>query len=179
MPEIEIRPGITDELNILLGMDHSYQTDYVWQMDRSVRDASVTVSFHEIRLPRPVQVDYPNNPRSMANDWGLNPSILTARMSGSISGYIRIIENYLPNTAWVTDMAVVRPLRGQGIASGLVLAAQEWAANRGMRRMIIEMQSKNYPAVHMAMKLGYEFSGYQDHFYANGDIALFFTRYLR
>jgi hypothetical protein len=41
------------------------------------------------------------------------------------------------------------------------------------------MQSKNYPAVHMAMKLGYEFSGYQDHFYANGDIALFFTRYLR
>jgi ribosomal protein S18 acetylase RimI-like enzyme len=45
--------------------------------------------------------------------------------------------------------------------------------------MILEMQSKNIPAVHLAMRLGYEFCGYNDHYYSNQDIALFFAQFLR
>jgi hypothetical protein len=31
----------------------------------------------------------------------------------------------------------------------------------------------------MALKIGYEFGGYQDQYYTNQDTALFFNRFLR
>jgi RimJ/RimL family protein N-acetyltransferase len=41
------------------------------------------------------------------------------------------------------------------------------------------MQSKNHPAIQLAHKLGFEFCGYNDHYFSNQDIALFFSRPLR
>jgi hypothetical protein len=38
------------------------------------------------------------------------------------------------------------------------------------------MQSKNYPAMMLAQKHGYEFCGYNDRYYPNQDIALVFGR---
>ena len=38
------------------------------------------------------------------------------------------------------------------------------------------MQSKNYPAIHLALNQGYAFCGYNDHYYSTQDIALFFVR---
>jgi RimJ/RimL family protein N-acetyltransferase len=60
-----------------------------------------------------------------------------------------------------------------------VLAAQDWASQRNLLRMILETQSKNYAAIHLAMKLGYEFCGYNDQYYASRDIVLFFARFLK
>jgi hypothetical protein len=59
----------------------------------------------------------------------------------------------------------------------LILAAQEWAMQHNLRRLNIPLQSKNYPALRMILKMGYEFGGYQDHYFSNRDIALFFTRF--
>jgi ribosomal protein S18 acetylase RimI-like enzyme len=41
--------------------------------------------------------------------------------------------------------------------------------------MFLDMQSKNYPAIRLAQKMGFVFSGYSDHYYPNQDIALFFS----
>jgi RimJ/RimL family protein N-acetyltransferase len=43
----------------------------------------------------------------------------------------------------------------------------------------MEMHSKNMAAVRLAMKMGFEFCGYNDQYYANQDIALFFSALLR
>jgi ribosomal protein S18 acetylase RimI-like enzyme len=59
------------------------------------------------------------------------------------------------------------------------MAAEDWAKNRGNTRVLVEMQSKNTPAIHMVLQLGYQFCGYNDHYYANQDIAIFFAQYLR
>jgi ribosomal protein S18 acetylase RimI-like enzyme len=69
--------------------------------------------------------------------------------------------------------------RRKGVGSTLLAAAQDWAANRSHRRMILEMQSKNLPAVRLAQKFGYEFSGYNDHYYINQDVALFFAKAIK
>jgi ribosomal protein S18 acetylase RimI-like enzyme len=45
--------------------------------------------------------------------------------------------------------------------------------------MVLEMQPKNYPAIQLAQKLGFDFCGYNDRYYANRDIALFFAKGLR
>jgi ribosomal protein S18 acetylase RimI-like enzyme len=44
--------------------------------------------------------------------------------------------------------------------------------------MFLEMQAKNLPAIRLAQGHGYEFCGYNDHYYLTQDVALFFARAL-
>jgi ribosomal protein S18 acetylase RimI-like enzyme len=179
MPEIVIQPATAADWQNLIEIDNSYSTSYVWQMDRTLDEGQVTINFREVRLPRSVNVEYPRSPQRMSEEWAKPAMILKACLDSVMIGYIRVDEGLSPSTAWVTDLAVHPDVRRQGMASGLILAAQDWAMQRNLRRMIVEMQSKNFPAISMVLKLGYEFSGYQDQYYANQDIALFFTRFLR
>jgi ribosomal protein S18 acetylase RimI-like enzyme len=105
--------------------------------------------------------------------------ILVALLNGVPVAYERLKEEFEPCTLWVKDLAVRKEVRRQGIASVLLLAAQDWASQRNLKRVIVEIQSKNASAIKLVNKLGYEFCGYQDHYFANQDIALFFMRYLR
>jgi RimJ/RimL family protein N-acetyltransferase len=179
MPQIEIKPASNTELTFFMGLDHSYQTDYVWQMDRALDEGHMTIQFREIRLPRPVKVEYPYSQNQLSTLWSRQPVVLAAFLNGNPVGYVHLDEDRLPETGWIYGLAVDREERRKGIASGLILAGQEWALERNLRRLNIAMQSKNHPAVRMALKMGYEFCGYQDHYYSNRDIALFFTRFLR
>jgi RimJ/RimL family protein N-acetyltransferase len=41
------------------------------------------------------------------------------------------------------------------------------------------VQSKNVPAIRLAQKSGFEFCGYNDQYYLNKDVALFFAKVLK
>jgi len=77
-----------------------------------------------------------------------------------------------------TKLAVDRIIRRNGIGSALVLAAQDWCGKKGIHRLTLEMQPKNYPAIQFAYKLGFEFSGYNDQYYRDQEIAIFFSSYI-
>jgi RimJ/RimL family protein N-acetyltransferase len=81
--------------------------------------------------------------------------------------------------AWVSDLAVAPEHRRQGAASSLLTAMQDWALERGVRRLVLEMQSKNQAYIRLAQKFGYEFCGYNDQYYLTQDVALFFGRALK
>ena len=179
MPKIEIRPAVLDDLTKVGVMEHDYKTSYVWQMDVLTDEGQAGVSFREVRLPRPVKVEYPRPPEHVKLDWPERISVLVGIYESEPAGYIVISERIAPTTAWITDLVVDPELRRQGIGSALVLATQDWACQRRLRRVILEMQSKNIPAIHLAKKLGYEFCGYNDHYYENQDIAVFFGLFLR
>lgn len=179
MPEIEIRPAVSTDIPKLIALEHYYQSTHVWQMDRRMEDGQATTSFREVRLPRQVRVEYPNPPAWLLTGWKNVAGLLVACFSGEPVGYVALTEQLSPGTAWVRDLVVSEKMRRKGIGSALLLASHDWAAQRGYRRVLLEMQSKNFPAIRMSLRLGYEFSGYNDHYYANQDIALFFVRYLR
>jgi len=179
MPRIEVRPTTTEDIDAFINLRHDYMTSHVWQMDRILDDGQVNIKFREMRLPRAVEVYYPNYYQLKNNDWLEKGDTLTALHSGKVVGYIKITEQPKSSTAWITDVVVDDKMRRMGIGSALVIAAQEWAVERNLRWLIIEMQLKNYPGIKMASKLGFEFSGYSDHYYPNQDIALFFAKYLR
>jgi ribosomal-protein-alanine N-acetyltransferase len=80
---------------------------------------------------------------------------------------------------YINDLAVNVAHRRQGVGSTLLQAAQDWASGRSHRRVILEMQSKNLPVIRLAQKFGYEFCGYNDHYYLNQDVALFFGKALK
>ena len=179
MPEIEIRPASSTDIPELVSLDHNYTTDYVWQMEvQQTQDGLVGVQFREVRLPRSVRVEYPRRPQHLMDDWHNRSGLLVAIMQGERVGYIGLSLGLAPLTAWACDLVVKRRVRRQGIGSALVIAACEWGEVHQCRNLILEMQPKNYPAIKMARKLGFEMCGYNDRYYANHDIGLFFAKSL-
>jgi len=179
MPEVQIRPAVSTDLSALTAMDHSCQTDYVWQVDIQREDGQVVVNFRQIRLPRTVSVEYPRPPAALTESWNRRSGLLVAVSEGQVAGYVRLTDAILPRVAWITDLVVAPRLRRKGIGSTLVLASHSWALDRLLDRVLFEMPSKNNPAIQLAQKLGYEFCGYNDQYYSSQDVALFFGRSLR
>jgi len=179
MPKIDIRPAVAEDIPLLAELDHHYTSDYVWQLDVRAEEGQVNVSFRQTRLPRSVRVEYPRSPHALVEEWEKRAVILVALLESEVVGYISLDQNQAPVTNWITDLVVIRRMRRQGIGSGLILAAQDWARQTNNYRMVLEMQPKNYPCICLAQKLGFEFCGYNDHYYANHDIALFFAKAVR
>ena len=172
MPQIEIRPAKSDDIQALINLEHSYVSGYVWQMEHQRDEHKISVVFRQVKLPRSVQVMYPRGFQALANDWSKRDGVLVASMDAEIVGYACLMNNIAPKTTWVTDLVVRRRLRRQGIGTALVLASQDWAMQKQNRRIILEMQPKNHPAISMAQKMGFNLCGYNDHYYINQDIAL-------
>lgn len=160
----------------MTGINHSYHTDYVWQMEINLVEHEVNIRFREVRLPRSMQVDYPRKPEMLMDDMQKRTGVLVAESDNQTVGYIALEGGVTPGLVSVRDMAVLGRLRRRGIGQALVRAAQSWAQRNQADRLMLEMQSKNYPAISMANKLAYEFCGYNDRYYANQDIALFFAK---
>ena len=76
-------------------------------------------------------------------------------------------------------MAVDRAPRRQGVGRALMRHARTWARDHGLQTILVEATTKNYPALCFYQKLGFQFCGFNDHYYTNQDIALFFVQMLR
>lgn len=176
MPEIEIRPATAQDIPALVGLDHHYTSEWVWQMDVQPDEGLVQVNFRTVHLPRSVKVEYPRSPYALSNDWISRDGLLVALLQGELVAYASLMLNLAPQTSWITDLVVKRSLRRQGIASALLFAAHSWADQHASRRLVLEMQPKNWAAINLAQKFGFEFCGYNDRYYANNDIGLFFAK---
>jgi ribosomal protein S18 acetylase RimI-like enzyme len=178
MTPFNIRPAYSTDIPKLISLDHNYATGHVWQMTIDLTEIQTQVSFRETRLPREVHVNYPRSPRNLIDDWTKRDLILLAEEGDLVRGYICVRLDLAPASAWVEDLAVDRVFRRKGIGNALVLAAQDWCGKKGIHRITLEMQPKNYPAIQFASKLGFEFSGYNDQYYRDQEIALFFSTYI-
>ena len=179
MPSFDIRPAVATDLPRLMGIDHSCLSDYVWQLELRRENAQLSANFREVRLPRSVLVAYPRNPFSLAEEWQRRDVMLVAVAEEIPIGYICGTEEHTASIAWVTDIVVTQDKRRQGAASALLTAVQDWALGRSVKRLVLEMQSKNQPCIRLAQKFGYDFCGYNDQYYPTQDVALFFGRALK
>jgi GNAT superfamily N-acetyltransferase len=192
MPEIEIRPVVASDIPALIALDHNYYSDHVWQLEissgknadplevlSSASERVHTASFRQVRLPRQVLVEYPYPHETLADDWKARSGLLAALLEGSPIGYASLMLNIAPLTTWVTDLVVSFPLRRQGIGKALVMASLEWADQMESQNLVLEMQTRNYPAIQLAYKLGFELCGYNDRHYPDHQIGIFFGKSLR
>ena len=175
---LTIRPGIATDLLRLMELDHSCSSAYVWQLDFQKENEQVVSKFRKVRLPREVRVPYPRRVDTLADLWNRQPGFVAVLSSNPV-GYIPMLEQVSAGMVWITDVIVAPSARRRGIGSALIRTAQDWATERGAQRIILEMQSKNYPAICMAQALGYDFCGYNDQYYATQDVTLFFGRALK
>ena len=176
--QIEIRPTVATDLSRLMGMNHSCSSEYVWQVDLRREPGQVSVNLREVRLPRPVTVPYPRNPFALADEWQYKSAMLTAAEPEPV-GYLCLNAQTAAEVVWVTDLAVAPEHRKNGMGFALLKAAEAWALERNSRMLFFETVAKNHPAIRLAQKFGFEFCGYNDYYYANRDVALFFGRALK
>lgn len=182
-----VRPAELEDLEACLSLDHSYHTGHVWQMEVQDGTALTTVSFRAVRLPRPAHVHYPRNRKALLTGWHSRDCFLVAVANDGeqrskthpIVGYLTMSAYDWHQTGWVADMVIAPRYRRQGIATQLLQAGKEWARKHNLRRLTTEMQTKNHPAMCFLEKAGFTFCGYNDHYYANQDIALFYSLDLR
>ena len=178
MSNINIRPSVATDMPSLMGLDHTCSSDYVWQLDLRKENGQVLAGFREVRLPRPINVSYPRDPFALADDWQNRSIVLSASDENGLVGYASVLEHSRSTTVWVTDLVVGIDSRRKGVGSALLNAVQDWASSRSARDIFMEMPSKSYPAIRLALKFGFEFCGYNDHYYVSKDVALFFGRSL-
>ena len=179
MPEIQLRPTVATDLSRLMGFDHTTTSEAVWQLELRRDTGQINASFREVRLPRTISVSYPHDPYALADDWIRKSMMYTAFIGQDPVGYISLLERGTASVVWITDLVVHIESRRKGVGSTLLTAAQEWAGPRAHRRIIMELQSKNLPAIRLAQKFGYEFCGYNDQYYLTQDVALFFAKVLK
>jgi ribosomal protein S18 acetylase RimI-like enzyme len=178
-----VRPAELEDLESCLNLDHSYPTAHVWQMDVQEASGGTTVTFRTVRLPRPVTVKYPRRREEMLGAWHRRDCFLVAEAgdgdrsvrSRHIVGYLTMDAYEWHKTGWVADLVIAPEHRRKGIATQLLQAGKGWAREAGLRRLTVETQTKNYPAVCLLERLAFSFCGYNDRYYANQDIALFFS----
>lgn len=172
---VVVRPAELADLNACCEIDGSYVTDYVWQMQIRERDNSIEVKFDTVRLPRQMKVPYPRSPDELFTNWQRDGCFFVAVSDEQVVGFIDAFPRAGDNLLWVCNLVVEKSARRQGVATALLEAARREAMERGQRRLMLELQTKNNPALCFATKHGFAFCGYNDRYFANGDIALFFA----
>ena len=179
MAEILVRPAVSPDIEILAKFDHSARTSKVWQMNQNAGENEIKTGFNETDLPREMRIQYPHSPELLLNHWKDYSIVLVGCVDNAPVGYISLTTLSAPEMVWVKDLVINENWRRRGIATTLLQAATDWAKARKYYRMTLEMSSKNHPAICLAKKMGFEFSGFNDNYFMNNDLALFFARYFR
>ncbi len=76
-------------------------------------------------------------------------AVLVAAAAGQIAGVVTVAEREHFTgqiDAYVGELAVRRGLERRGVASALMAAAEQWAAQRGLRFITLETGAANGPA---------------------------------
>jgi ribosomal protein S18 acetylase RimI-like enzyme len=99
-------------------------------------------------------------------------------------GVVDVKRENWREAGFVWNIAVDRACRGQGIGYGLMKRVIEWGQCEGLRAIILETQTNNWPACRFYQRFGFQISGIDDHYYTNRDVekkdvALFWTYELR
>ncbi len=166
------------DYDICLTLDHSASTDFVWQMVKEELDGALQVAFRPARLPRSMKVLYPRAGDVLIQSWQQHAAFLVTQWGPDVVGYLNLREEPAQEAAWVADLVIDRGFRMRGLGTALLRAARQWAVERRLRRLIVETQTKNYPAIRFLQKRGLVLAGYNDLYYPNQDIAVFFGQTL-
>ncbi len=163
------------------------------------------IEFNPSRLPRPLAIANPLNDQQLLTEWKKTDHLLIAESlpansSGlpeeteasealpllasdpairpDILGYMGLAVDSSRHVAWITTGAVQIDYRRQGVGTRLLNEARAWADRYRLRSIMVELQTKNYPAINFYQKKGFFFCGYNNAYYSDREIAIFFGKRL-
>ena len=176
---MQICPAELADIHVCYQLIKSYTTDYVWQMQARADGRTMEVRFDTVRLPRSMRVEYARSPDELIGHWQQDDCFLVIRnIEDDVAGFLDAQSRPWQELLWVSNLVIDQRYRRKGLGTKLLDAASRWAVEHNLSQLTLEFQSKNYPAISFALKHGFHFCGYNERYYPNGDIALFFSRHI-
>jgi GNAT superfamily N-acetyltransferase len=183
VPTFVIRDGVEDDFQACIQIDHSYETEYVWQVQMHHEDYrdEWNITLKVERLPRFIEIEYPADISRLRLTAPDNHCFLVAanRENTQIFGYLAMIHDRAHHFGQILDVVVTRPYRRFQIGTRLLNVARRWAKERYLTRILIQTQTKNFPAINFCQQSGFSFCGFNDRYFPNQDIAIFFSQSMR
>lgn len=175
---MHIRKAQPADLEACLKLDHSVLTDHAWRMEEQEHQGAITLTFQPVRLPRAVLVPYPRQGKELIAGWEECDLFLVAD-DRRVIGYVTARSLNGHGLVWVYDLVVDAARRRQGIGRALMAEVISWASGKELERLVLEVPTRNYPAICFCRALGFSFYGYHDRHWRTQDIALLFGTHLR
>ena len=184
MPEFSllIRDGIASDIEACLALDHTYESDAVWQMSLQPDVSGWHITFRSERLPRTIHATYAPHKARLERALSEDQCLLVATTreeTPQLIGYVTLHYQSAEGIALMQDVVVTRPYRGVGIGTRLVNVARRWANEKSARMFMMEVQTRNMPGIQFCQSMGLTFCGFNDHYFPHHEIAVFFAQSLR
>ncbi len=175
--KLTFRDAVEDDLPRCLALDSSFQSDYVWQMTVNDGGGEIHVNCRRQRLPRQLVSQHPVDERKLLMALGMDSCFVVVEDSrnGQIVGYVTMRLDSAGRVAYLQDLVVDLQHRRRSLGARLVHVARVWASEFRLHQIIFEIPTTNYPAIGFAQAQGFAFCGFNDHHFANREIALFFS----
>lgn len=123
----------------------------------------------ELDLPQAAAIEKeaitpPWSEQAFRESLGLEHTILLAAIqNGQVAGYCVCYQSF--EEGEITNVAVKKELRGQGIAGKLLEKLCSYGKERGLERYILEVRADNEPAIHLYERSGFTRVGIRKGFY--------------
>lgn len=123
----------------------------------------------ELDLPQAAAIEKeaitpPWSEQAFRESLGLEHTILLAAIQdGQVAGYCVCYQSF--EEGEITNVAVKKELRGQGIAGKLLEKLCSYGKERGLERYILEVRAGNEPAIHLYERSGFTWVGIRKGFY--------------
>jgi ribosomal protein S18 acetylase RimI-like enzyme len=167
---IEVREAKEEDFETIAGFDLAYPTGRFLRIERSGTPPEQTISFKWQDRPESPDSVYNAYPvERLASAGSMLDAFFVAESAGVPVGLLMIIVPGWANAAEITDFAVDRAARRQGVGKALLDAAVAWAKGRGHVALWVEPRADNAPAIDFYMRAGFRLSGFNDHLYSNAD----------
>jgi len=177
---VRIRDGLESDIPACLALDHRFETDFVWQMTLVGEGHRWQIAFNRQHLPRTLEGLYPADERRLR--LALPPDqcflVLVRRDEPEILGYLTMSSLPAHRLARIHDLVISHPYRRNRLGTRLLNVARQWAREHALERLVIEARTQNYPGIVFCQQSGFQFSGYDDQYFPNRDIAVFFSQSL-
>jgi GNAT superfamily N-acetyltransferase len=176
---MRIRRAELVDLNACIQMDRSYSTDYVWQVDERSQNDAVSVTFRTVRLPRTANVRLPQLEYGLLSHWQQDECFIVAEDGGQILGFLNMPLVPEQQLARLRYLVVSPPHRRKGVGSALLTSTAAWAREQGVSGLMVETETRNFPAISFLQRHSFTFCGYSDQLCVDQGIRLFFIHKLR
>ncbi len=173
--ELSYRSAEIEDFDQCLAIDHSYQTNRIWQMNINQQPETINLRFQTLRLPQTTSIPYPYDQEELPKRWWEAHWFLVGEHQAKIQAYVTATCETLRPIVWINDLAVAPDFRLHGHGSHLIDAARGWAKQENARHLMVAIPMKNDPAITFLRKNGFNFCGYNEVHIKQRDIDLYFS----
>jgi ribosomal protein S18 acetylase RimI-like enzyme len=175
--QLIFRDGGDADIPYCLALDSDFQSEHVWQMTVQEDGDEIQVNCRKQRLPRQLVSSHVTDPQQLELTLRRQYCFVVVqdKSTNHILGFISMRVDETSRVCYLQDIVIDKPYRRRSIGSRLVHVARVWASEYDLRQILFEIPTTNFPCLLFAKALGFSFCGFNDHHFANREIAIFFS----